>query len=346
MFGPVERTLTIVGGGLAGLTLGLLLRRSGVPVEIWDAGSYPRHRVCGEFISGRGVEILRQLSIPSLHEAGIEARSVQFFHSGWCSAMFTLPEAAFSIDRATLDHRLAVEFRNAGGKLHENQRWTRSYELEGVIRATGRRPSSGAEKQFVGFKVHAHGLSLSADLELHFSDSAYVGLSRQKGGAVNVCGLFQKGVGFRDVELRNGDVFRGVLSSGARERLAEARLDTDSFRAVAGVSLRREAAGRTKECRIGDSICMIPPMTGNGMSLAIESAFLAAPLLIDYSHGEAAWQETRANISQTCDNYFRARLFAASILQKAAFSSIGRRLMMYLLETFPQSFPQWFRLTR
>ena len=51
---PAPRTITIVGGGLAGLTLGIGLRQRGIPAEIFEAGTYPRHRVCGEFISGNG----------------------------------------------------------------------------------------------------------------------------------------------------------------------------------------------------------------------------------------------------------------------------------------------------
>jgi len=42
------KRVQIVGGGLAGLTLGLRLRQFGVPVDLYEAGSYPRHRVCGE----------------------------------------------------------------------------------------------------------------------------------------------------------------------------------------------------------------------------------------------------------------------------------------------------------
>ena len=45
---PIE----IVGGGLAGLSLGLALRQQDIPVTLFEAGSYPRHRVCGEFITG------------------------------------------------------------------------------------------------------------------------------------------------------------------------------------------------------------------------------------------------------------------------------------------------------
>ena len=57
------KPITVVGGGLAGLTLGIGLRQRGIPVTVWEAGHYPRHRVCGEFISGRGQGTLARLGL-------------------------------------------------------------------------------------------------------------------------------------------------------------------------------------------------------------------------------------------------------------------------------------------
>jgi menaquinone-9 beta-reductase len=43
----LSRPIEIIGGGLAGLSLGRALARAGVPVTVYEAGNYPRHRVCG-----------------------------------------------------------------------------------------------------------------------------------------------------------------------------------------------------------------------------------------------------------------------------------------------------------
>ena len=60
------KEVTIVGGGLTGLSLGIALRRARVPVILHEAGQYPRHRVCGEFINGVGEETLARLGIADL----------------------------------------------------------------------------------------------------------------------------------------------------------------------------------------------------------------------------------------------------------------------------------------
>ena len=70
----LNNPITIAGGGLAGLSLGIALQSRGVHVTIHEASTYPRHRVCGEFISGVSEETLGTLGIACLqlftHQGG------------------------------------------------------------------------------------------------------------------------------------------------------------------------------------------------------------------------------------------------------------------------------------
>ena len=93
------KQITIVGGGLGGLTLGIGLRRKGVPVTVWEAGQYPRHRVCGEFISGRGQKVLQELGLRGkLLEAGaVRAETAVFFLGKARTPVRPLPEPALCI---------------------------------------------------------------------------------------------------------------------------------------------------------------------------------------------------------------------------------------------------------
>ena len=60
------RTVEIIGGGLAGLSLGLGLRARGIPVRLIESGFYPRHRVCGEFITGLDEQTSSRLQLREL----------------------------------------------------------------------------------------------------------------------------------------------------------------------------------------------------------------------------------------------------------------------------------------
>lgn len=102
------KRIAIVGGGLAGLTLGIALRQREVAVTICEAGHYPRHRVCGEFISGRGQTTLARLGMNKLiNESGaVSAQTAAFFSVTQSSAPRPLPSAAICLSRFNLDAAL------------------------------------------------------------------------------------------------------------------------------------------------------------------------------------------------------------------------------------------------
>ncbi len=313
------KPITIIGGGLAGLTLGIGLRQRGVPVTIHEAGSYPRHRVCGEFISGRGQAVLERLGVRELlDEAGtVRARTLAFFSITRQTVPRPLPSPALCVSRHTLDAALAEKFRALGGDLNENRRVNVGNPLPGLVRATGRRVSAGEKgARWFGLKVHARNVAPTADLEMHVSPQGYVGLCRINGGEVNVCGLFRKS-GSREGGFQNWrELLRGRPGSPLHGRLAGAVFEEKSFCAVAGISLRPQRASDHLEICVGDAITMIPPVTGNGMSMAFESAELAIGPLTAWSRDELSWDETRQRIARDCDASFARRLGWAGWLQR------------------------------
>jgi len=320
------RPITIVGGGLAGLTLGIGLRQQGIPATVIEAGHYPRHRVCGEFISGHGVKVLERLGLrEALGRAGaIEARTAAFFSGRAQSPVRPMRTPALCLSRFLLDELLAKEFQRLGGELRLHERWRDEFG-EAVVRASGRRPQAVENGwRWFGVKAHARGVKLGADLEMHASPGGYVGLCRLSGEEVNVCGLFRRRAAARAPAIDELALLRGNPGSVLNDRLASAEFDAGSICAVAGLSFSPRHAAARAECSIGDALTMIPPVTGNGMSMAFESAGMAIAPLTAYSRGQIPWMQAQQSLARGCDTRFGRRLAWARFLQWLMFASALR----------------------
>jgi 2-polyprenyl-6-methoxyphenol hydroxylase-like FAD-dependent oxidoreductase len=324
---PAARPITIVGGGLAGLTLGIGLRQRGIPASVWEAGHYPRHRVCGEFISGRGQDVLARLGLLELfHQAGSAyANTAAFYLGRGGSPVRPLSKPTLCLSRFAMDALLAKHFRQLGGELSENTRWREPAFGEGVVRASGRLPRPRSDGcLWFGLKAHARNVPLAADLEMHGSQTGYVGFCRLRDGEVNVCGLFRRPADKPNTPQPWTDVLRGQPGALLWDRLAGAVFERDSFCSVAGLSLRPSRAVSRSECCIGDALTMIPPVTGNGMSMAFEAAEMALEPLAAYSRGERSWLEARRSVATACDHAFARRLAWARCLQWMMFTPLLR----------------------
>ena len=314
----MHKPVTIIGGGLAGLTLGIGLRQHGVPVSVQEAGDYPRHRVCGEFISGGGQVILERLGlIADFQRAGaVYARSAMFVCGAARSPVRQMTTPALCLSRHKMDTLLAEKFQQLGGELHVRSRWASDNHGEGLVSATGRRAQTEGARWF-GAKAHVSSsttVNLQADLEMHLSPDGYVGMNRINDGEVNVCGLFKARSDNRRPESKT-EWLRGRPGSLLNERLNTAQFETDSFCSVAGIELRPQRALAKKECCIGDTLTMTPPVTGNGMSMAFESAEMAIQPLTAYSRGQLNWMQAQQQIAHKCDAAFSRRLSWARMLQ-------------------------------
>lgn len=345
------QSIEIIGGGLSGLLLGILLRRGGIPCTLHEAGQYPRHRVCGEFLSGDGVEVLRRCDLldPLLARGARWASSAAFYSESETLQEFTLPRPAFCLSRFAMDEELARIFEESGGILHQGSRVREgTEETPGVVLAAGRRRRIHDDGwRWFGLKVHAKNLPLRADLEMHLLENGYIGACRIEKNRVNLCGLFRRRVDGTDALPRHPEsLLRGPHGSLLREICADAIFLEETKCAVAALDLRPHTAAEDEICRVGDALTMIPPLTGNGMSMALESAASAAPALARYSRGEVDWATAVDHAGVRLDRNFSSRLNWARFIQQGLFSPVARPLLLTAGRFCPPMWSFGFQKTR
>lgn len=336
----LKRRITIAGGGLTGLSLGIALARQDVPVTLHEAGSYPRHRVCGEFVCGVDGAVLDDLEIRGVLDGAVRHGSSAWFRNGRKIFRASLPAPAVGISRYRLDDALRRRFQESGGTLREKSRLLPE-PREGLVWTAGRIPGRG---NWLGLKCHADGVSPEEDLEMHLGRNGYVGLGRIEDGRVNVCGLFRRNPALAG---KGPELLREYLAAGGLKRLA-GRLNSllpDSFAAVAGFRLGWQRAPRGL-LALGDACGMIPPFTGNGMSMAFESAALAAPAVRDYAEGRTDWPEAVRLVRQKLARRFSRRMFWGKILHPFLTAPAGQALFAAMARTGLLPFELCFRTCR
>lgn len=307
------REMRIIGGGLSSLSLGVALSARGVPVSVLEKGRYPRHRVCGEFICGVSDEVLDSLGIADLFASATHLQSMVWWHEDKVILSESLTLPARGISRFRLDQLLAGRLSSLGGGIHSRKRCELSeVGTEGVVWTAGRPRTK--EGRWIGLKCHVRHFELQADLEMHLGTGGYAGLSRIEDGKANLCGLFEID---SSIKARMPDLLIAYLKrAGANElvkRIRSAEVDADSCCSVAGFSMGEQSNPGGVLCA-GDASRMIPPFTGNGMSMAFESADLLASELIPWSRGEVTWMEVRRCAEEKMTRHFKKRMHLAQAL--------------------------------
>lgn len=316
----MKRPIEIIGGGLAGLSLGRVLAEAEIPVTVFEARAYPRHRVCGEFICGLRPAVKTGMGLTNMLQGACAHEKIGWHWKGKPVATHTLPGPAFGLSRHTLDARLAAAFETAGGTLQTQHRIRPTDKSPGRIWATGRRSGTG---EWLGLKVHCRGLQPEADLEFHLAPGAYVGVSAIEDDRVNVCGLFRRVPALKaPAEQILGHYLKHCGLTGLAERVMTTALG-GSHTAVAAISFDQHPP--EDRLVLGDAHAMIPPFTGDGMAMAFECAWLAVDPLREYAQGRVSWEQVSAQVRNRIRHRFARRLAVAGILQRLMLAPAGQR---------------------
>jgi flavin-dependent dehydrogenase len=300
----VEVEVAVIGAGPAGSTLAALLARRGISVALIDRDTFPRDKLCGEFLSYDALPVLDALGVTAAIDAHgaprIDRCRVVARHRAYD---FALPHGARGISRLLLDDLLFRTAVAAGAtplagatatELAHDRVVTSAGEVRArvVVGGWGRwgRFDTQLARSFVrdrahrnfGFKRHYRGATAANVIELHSFRRGYLGVAAVEGGVTNICGL----VHAARLAHHKGRWDAFVDEIRAEEPALEAMYARyapaqEGFLSSEPVIFRARSAVEHGIFMIGDASGIIDPLTGNGMAMAIQSALVAAPFVVD-----------------------------------------------------------------
>jgi flavin-dependent dehydrogenase len=341
----------VVGAGPAGSSAAAVLGERGRSVLLVEKDLFPRHKVCGEFLSADALSSLERIGAREAVEGATEERITKgmlYLATGHTVA-FTLPAPAIGLSRFRLDDLLARRARAAGVDVRFNTRVVSAEPAHGgfhvrfthdqieseaaaraVIGAWGRwdaldrameRGFLGRRARFLGWNRDFGGDTgfLAGRVHLYLFAGGYCGLSRVEEGAVNLAGVVS------EEAWRRAGGWTAVVDA-ARER--NRALDSDLARLTPGpigylgtgpVFFTRKPPVENDLLMAGDAAGVIDPFSGEGQAAALASGILAAEAAERFLSGELSREKCSRSYAKAWRDRFGRRF---------AWSAAFRRLVL------------------
>jgi menaquinone-9 beta-reductase len=369
----IEWDIAVIGGGIAGSTAAGLLAQHGLRVILLEKGDYPRQKVCGEFLSPEGVDVLQRLGVwpqlnrhtpPRIHSLTLTAETRE--------TRQRLPLPGWGVSRWVLDHALWEHVGRLGVATRER---CVAQQIEGdpgrgfsltvrqaglplapvkarvVLCATGRQwqaraqrrtPDKGVEPRFVGIKAHFRGVPLEGHVELHTFRHGYCGLVEVTGDVSNLC-CWVEAAAFRRA---GGTPPRALVCALTQNLPLRVRLQmaeqVGTHWITTSCAHRRTATPVTEDIwNIGDRAAMVAPFTGDGMGMGLRAAELAATILPMAFRRELSWDQASTEYARRWRQEFRpclrwGRRLEGILLQPrlASLACLALNWMPSLMELF------------
>jgi flavin-dependent dehydrogenase len=354
----------VIGGGLAGSMVGLRLAAAGREVVLLERERAAHHKVCGEFLSREAVDCLSDVGV---NPVDLGAESIRFVRltSRKRIVESPLPFTALSISRCVLDEALLGRAALAGctvergafveglesrdGLWQAQMRGGECWSAPTVFLANGKHDIRGLERppgphgDMVGFKLHwrltqRQTQALRGFMELYLFPGGYGGLSLVEGGVANFCLVVRRAA------LRKIGGWPELLSAiqdenpHLAERLRGASPLWPRPLAVSSIPYGYLGGRPFGLWCVGDQAAVIPSFTGDGMSIALHSATLAAQMYVGGASADEYHRTLRAHLSRG--------MRLATALSRTMVTAAGRALAPVGLAVFPNAMSWIARSTR
>ena len=338
--------ICIVGGGLAGLVSAIHLATYKIEVILFEKNHYPKHKVCGEYISKEILPYFEYLNINLFEHRAIDISKLKLSHQNGNALTLDLPLGGIGISRYAIDELLAIKAKSLGVQIihevvnscdFENEKFktkTNSIEVESdfAIIAHGKRSSldKNLNRKFIakktpwiGIKAHYKTNHFNSDfVELHNFKGGYCGLSMVENKHINLCYLVHQNEFKKHKSIE--DFNENVLKSNPflKHFLDNAKLSFDHHLAIAQISFQNKPSIEDHKLFIGDAAGLIHPLCGNGMAMAIHSAKMVSEVILKYyKYNKIKRLELESTYAKEWQQTFKKRLYYGKIIQKILLNS-------------------------
>ena len=335
---------------------------------MFEREAKPANKICGEFLSAEAIFYLKNLGLDLDSLGGHPINGFRLIR-GAMIVSCALPFEGLGVSRRVLDEALlrhcercgaevrrghSLRFVEAGDTIVLREDGGTPFSAGTVFLATGKhdvarlRRKVSAVPDFIGLKLHmrlapAQQAALAGHVEILLLRNGYAGLQMVEAGTANLCLLVS-----RAQFLQAGGSLQALLTElqKSEPHLAQ-RMEGhaplfDRPLSIAGVPYGFVHVPGKEDpknlFRLGDQVGVIPSFTGDGMSIALHTAAVAATCYLQGASAAAYHRRIHADIAQ--------QIALASLLYKLSASGPARRMLMPLARLLPGGLRLAARSTR
>lgn len=361
--------VAIIGGGLAGLTSALHLSKCNKRVLLIEKNEYPKHKVCGEYISNEVLPYLNSLGIDPVKEGAKEIDQLELSTVKSKTIRGELPLGGFGMSRYFLDGLLAKKVLKNNVVIHQDTvekisfedhhfliytKKNQMYTGRVVIGAFGKRSNLDVQMNrkfiqrkspYLAVKTHVKGVFPDNLVALHNFKGGYCGVSKVETNAINVCYIvnFSSFKKYKNIEDFQKQV---VLKNDHLKKIAtQASPIFEKPLTISQISFKTKKPVENHILMCGDTAGMIHPLCGNGMGMAIRSAQIASLEILKFLNGKISRHQLENNYLRNWNKEFKIRLRAGHLIAWLFRNQRISEMLLTVLKWIPSLLPKIIRLT-